>query len=71
MGERLDPSGSPDLAATGWDELQRALLNYETGSPEQAMAWEQGAMKLPAWQQETMPSLRQLLQLAEKAWPKP
>lgn len=54
----------------GWLLLEDALLKHEMGSSTQACAWSKALAQLPAPLQTTLPTLRHLLELADKAWPR-
>jgi len=58
-----------DVIDSAWGVLIRALVDHDTASPGQALAWESGVAKMPQPLRDLLPSLARLHDLALKAWP--
>lgn len=58
-----------EALASAFDILTRALVEYQTGSPEQALAWENGMANMPQALGDRFPPLARLNELARTAWP--
>lgn len=58
-----------EALASTLDTLIRALVDHQTGSPEQVRAWESGMANLPQALGDRFPPLAKLNELAGKAWP--
>lgn len=54
---------------SAWGALICALVDHDTASPGQALAWENGVAKMPQPLRDLLPSLTRLHDLARKAWP--
>lgn len=65
------PSKGIDFEAldSAFGVLIRALIDHQTGSPEQVRAWESGMANLPHALGDRFPPLARLNELAGKAWP--
>ncbi|WP_157651216.1 hypothetical protein [Dechloromonas denitrificans] len=58
-----------EAIASACGTLIRALVDHQTGSPEQVLAWENGMAKMPQALCDRFPPLARLHELARKAWP--
>lgn len=60
-----------DAPDSAWGTLIRALVDHDSGSPEQVLAWESGLAKMPQPFRDLLPPLARLHELSLKAWPTP